>query len=94
MQGGAETKQGEQPPGTAGVDRQRQLGGENVSLADGREAVEEEQQRVGQQRTKACVRRRQQLAEAQQDAQQAGVDIGWHGHGIGGLPQGLSLIHI
>jgi hypothetical protein len=88
VQGGAETKQCEQPPGAAGVGRQRQLGGEDVSLATGREAIEEEQQRVGQQRTKARVRRRQQLAEAQQHAQQAVVDIGWQGHGMAGLPPG------
>jgi hypothetical protein len=75
VQGGAETKQGEQPPRTAGVGRQCQLGGEDVSLAAGREVVEEEQQRVRQQRTKVRVRRRQQLAEAQQYSQQAVVGI-------------------
>ncbi|EXI64194.1 MAG: hypothetical protein AW08_03794 [Candidatus Accumulibacter adjunctus] len=81
VQGGAEAEEREQPPRSAGIDRQRQLGGEDFLLAAWREAVEEEQQRVRQQWTKARVSRGQQLAQAQQRGQQAVLGGRWQGHG-------------
>ncbi|EXI64190.1 MAG: hypothetical protein AW08_03790 [Candidatus Accumulibacter adjunctus] len=81
VQGGAEAEQREPPPRSAGIDRQRQLGGEDFLLAAWREAVEEEQQCVRQQRTKVRVRRRQQFAQARQRGEKAVLGGQWQGHG-------------